>query len=91
MAKKAKTPGATTTAVSRDQDLADLLRWAGEEIGVKAPKLKGGFVDGLRGERCARGVACGKSRALARLRRVWEKRDGAMDRCRPEKGGMWCC
>ena len=36
-------------AVSRDQDLAELLRWAGEEIGVKAPKLKGGFVEGLRG------------------------------------------
>lgn len=37
-------------AVSRDQDLAGFLRWAGEEIGVKAPKLKGSFVDGLRGE-----------------------------------------
>ena len=49
--KKAATATATTgvTAVSREQDLGDLLRWAGEEIGVKAPKLKGGFVDGLRG------------------------------------------
>ena len=53
--KKAATATATATAttrvtaVSRDQDLGDLLRWAGEEIGVKAPKLKAGFVDGLRG------------------------------------------
>eukprot|EP00752_Nemacystus_decipiens_P012799 g11334.t1 len=37
------------TAVSREQDLGDLLRWAGDEIGVRAPKLKGGFVEGLRG------------------------------------------
>ena len=44
------------TAVSREQDLADLLRWAGEEIGVKVPKLKGGFVDGLRGAWCGGGV-----------------------------------
>lgn len=54
--KKAATATSTATtgvtAVSRDQDVGDLLRWAGEEIGVKAPKLKGGFVDGLRGE-CA--------------------------------------
>ncbi|CAN0176887.1 unnamed protein product, partial [Ectocarpus sp. 13 AM-2016] len=50
--KKAKitTAGPTAAAtVSRDEDLAGLLRWAGEEIGVKAPKLKGSFVDGLRG------------------------------------------
>ncbi|CAB1118334.1 unnamed protein product [Ectocarpus sp. CCAP 1310/34] len=50
--KKAKTAtaGPTATAtVSRDEDLAGFLRWAGEEIGVKAPKLKGSFVDGLRG------------------------------------------
>lgn len=49
--KKEKAVTATTgvSTVSRDQDLADLLRWAGEEIGVKAPKLKGGFVEGLRG------------------------------------------
>lgn len=48
-----KTPMATATtgvtAVSREQDLGDLLRWAGEEIGVKAPNLRGGFVEGLRG------------------------------------------
>lgn len=37
------------TAVSRDQELAQLLQWAGDEIEVKAPKLKGGFVDGVRG------------------------------------------
>lgn len=63
--KKAKATGATTTAVSREQDLADLLRWAGEEIGVKAPKLKGGFVDGLRGERCG---PCGVRPLLAASR-----------------------
>lgn len=48
--KKVATSTATKgVSVSRDQDLAELLRWAGEEIGVKAPKLKGGFVEGLRG------------------------------------------
>ncbi|CAN0356564.1 unnamed protein product, partial [Ectocarpus sp. 12 AP-2014] len=50
--KKAKITTAEPTAaatVSRDEDLAGFLRWAGEEIGVKAPKLKGSFVDGLRG------------------------------------------
>eukprot|EP00903_Cladosiphon_okamuranus_P005684 g5647.t1 len=49
--KNAPTPTTATgvTAVSREQDLRELLRWAGEEIGVKAPKLKGGYVEGLRG------------------------------------------
>ncbi|CAM9514377.1 unnamed protein product [Pylaiella littoralis] len=41
---------AASTAISREQDLGDFFRWAaGEDIGVKAPKLKGGFVEGLRG------------------------------------------
>lgn len=36
-------------AVSRDEDLALFLRWTSNQIKVKAPKLKAGFEDGLRG------------------------------------------
>lgn len=41
--------GGGETALSRDQSLAQFMQWAGDEMGVKAPKLKGGFVNGLRG------------------------------------------
>lgn len=40
-------PGAV--AVCREQEVGSLLTWASEEMGIKAPKLKGGYVDGLRG------------------------------------------
>ncbi|CAM9199894.1 unnamed protein product [Ascophyllum nodosum] len=38
-----------SAATSRDEDLADLMRWAGEAGGIRSPGLKAGFVEGLRG------------------------------------------
>lgn len=37
-------------ALSREQEVGKLLDWATGDMGIKAPRVKGGYVDGLRGK-----------------------------------------
>lgn len=60
------------TAISRDQELAQLLQWAGDEMGVKAPKLKGGFVDGLRGGYVPFGTRRGGKYSTGKMQSAWQ-------------------